>query len=276
MSESCTKSNCEGCSKSCGSRKAEQKPQVTGNDRVKKVIAVVSGKGGVGKSLVTSMLTTKSQANGLSTAILDADITGPSIPRAFGVRQMAEVDDSDEMLIPSTCSNGIKLMSMNLLMAEETDPVIWRGPIIAGTVKEFWEKVSWGDVDCMFVDCPPGTGDVPLTVFQSMRIDGIVIVTTPQDLVSMIVGKAVSMARMMNVPILGLVENMSYFVCPACGKEHDIFGHSHVKETAEDFDIAVSARLPMDPHVAELVDSGRITEVDTSALDEIYKAIIEA
>ena len=223
---------------------------------VRKVIAVVSGKGGVGKSLVTSAMAVEMNRRGYKTAILDADITGPSIPKAFGLNTHAK--GSEFGILPETTKTGIDIMSVNLLLENTTDPVVWRGPVISGTVKQFWKDVIWTDVDYMFVDMPPGTGDVPLTVFQSIPLDGIIVVASPQELVSMIVEKAVKMAQMMNVPILGLVENMSYFKCPDCGKEHKIFGDSHIDEIAKDFDTRVLAKVPFDADLAKSVDTGTV------------------
>jgi Mrp family chromosome partitioning ATPase len=221
---------------------------------------VVSGKGGVGKSLVTSLLAKETQQRGYDIAILDADITGPSIPKSFGVTD--RILGNEYGMFPAKTANGIKMMSLNLMLEDEATPAVWRGPIIAGTVKQFWTDTNWGNVDYMFVDMPPGTGDVPLTVFQSLPIDGVVIVTSPQDLVSMIVAKAVNMAGLMNVPVLGLVENMAYFKCPECGKEHAVFGESHAEETARSFGIAHTARLPIDPAIAAMVAAGEIESVD--------------
>ncbi len=271
MSE-CTH-DCKTCGQDCSERKESFLEETNKNSNVKKVIGIVSGKGGVGKSLVTSLMASHTARNGKKTAILDADLTGPSIPKAFGIHQRAEADEDG--LIPLESREGVKVMSLNLLLPDETDPVVWRGPVIAGTVKQFWTDVNWGDVDYMYVDMPPGTGDVPLTVFQSLPVDGIIIVTSPQELVSMIVEKAVKMARLMNIPILGLVENMSYYVCPDCGKQHSIFGESRVKETAERFGIPAFAQLPIDPTLAALVDRGLVEGYDTSALDAIYKKITE-
>ena len=220
---------------------------------------MVSGKGGVGKSLVTSLLASEMQRRGYNAAVLDADITGPSIPKSFGVTEHAR--GTQEYLLPVTTHTGLQLMSINLILENETEPVVWRGPVIAGAVTQFWTDVLWTDVDYMFVDLPPGTGDVPLTVFQSLPIDGVVIVTTPQDLVGMIVAKAVNMANMMNVPVLGLVENMSYFKCPDCGKEHAIFGESKVEQIAREFGIEHTARLPIDPVIAAMVDAGEVESV---------------
>ena len=257
MSESCNH-NCSECGKDCSSRQDPQslleKPHEL--TRVKKIIGIVSGKGGVGKSMITSLLAVSMQRRGLSTAILDADITGPSIPKAFGIKDRP--DGSDIGLFPVKSKLGTKIMSVNLLLENETDPVIWRGPVIAGTVKQFWTDVIWGDVDYMFVDMPPGTGDVPLTVFQSIPVDGIVVVTSPQELVEMIVGKAVKMAEMMNIPILGIVENMSYFECPDCGKKHSVFGESRIDSLAKKYGIDTVSKLPINPKLAQSCDKGMI------------------
>ena len=273
MSENCTH-DCSSCSQNCPSR-SEQKPdfraQANAHSNVKKVIGVVSGKGGVGKSLVTGMMAVTMRRRGHSAAVLDADITGPSIPKAFGVHGM--LGATDDGIIPAASTTGIKLVSLNLLLENETDPVVWRGPVIAGTVKQFWTDVMWGDVDFMFVDMPPGTGDVPLTVFQSLPLDGILIVTSPQELVGMIVEKAVHMAQMMNVPVLGLVENMAYFQCDECGKKHYIFGQSHLEEIAGRNGIAHTAQLPMDPALAAACDAGRIEMFDGVWLEPIADAI---
>ena len=263
MSENCSGS-CSSCSSDCESRKGPQILRNANNGKVKKVIAVVSGKGGVGTSLVTSMLAVKANKEGKKAAILDADITGPSIPKSFGLTERVTCNEDGTVMYPETSKNGIKVMSLNLLMEKETDPVIGRGPVIAGVVKQFWEDVDWDETDCMFVDCPPGTGDVPLTVFQSMPIDGIIIVTSPQDLVSMIVEKAINMAKLMNIPVLGIVENMSYY----------IYGKSKIDEVAAANDIKTVAKLPMDAKVAGLVDSGKAEERDVSALDVIFDAIM--
>lgn len=253
--------DCSSCAENCASRTAPQNLKVPTNEysAINKVIGVVSGKGGVGKSLVTSLLAVQARRKGLRPAILDADITGPSIPKAFGLTGRARTNG--KMLFPSESSGGVKIMSINLLLEDPSQPVIWRGPILAGTVKQFWTDVAWDAVDWMFVDMPPGTGDVPLTVFQSLPVDGIVIVTSPQDLVSMIVSKAVNMARAMDIPILGIVENYSYFECPSCGKRHNIFGESRLEKTATEFAIPRIARLPVDPELAALCDSGRIEDV---------------
>ncbi|MBQ4282638.1 MAG: P-loop NTPase [Lachnospira sp.] len=266
--------DCGSCGSNCGERTAPQIASSATNAGVKKVIAVMSGKGGVGKSLVTSMLAVNAASKGLKTAILDADITGPSIPKSFGLKDKAKSNEEGTLIIPEVTKGGIKVMSLNLLMENETDPVIWRGPIIASAVREFWQQVEWGDVDVMFIDCPPGTGDVPLTIFQSLPVDGIVVVTSPQELVSMIVTKAVNMARMMDIPVLGIVENMSYFMCPDCGKKHEIYGESHIDEIAKDTGIDTVAKLPMDPQVAAKVDSGLAEELETTALDEMLGKVM--
>ena len=258
MSE-CTH-DCSTCSQNCSERTAEsfRKPLREGAS-VKKVIAVVSGKGGVGKSLVTSLLASEMQRRGHNCAVLDADITGPSIPKSFGIHEHCM--GTEEYLIPVTTHTGLQIMSMNLILENEREPVVWRGPVIAGAVTQFWTDVLWQDVDFMFVDMPPGTGDVPLTVFQSLPVDGIVIVTTPQDLVGMIVEKAVNMAGLMNIPVVGIVENMSYFKCPDCGKEHAIFGESRVEELAKEYGIPHVAKLPIDPVITTMVDAGEVESV---------------
>ena len=259
MSE-CTH-DCSSCGENCESRKSPQdfrKPLHEGSS-VKKVIGVVSGKGGVGKSLVTSLLASEMQRRGYNSAVLDADITGPSIPKSFGIHEHCM--GTEEYLLPVTTHTGLQLMSINLILEDETEPVVWRGPVIAGAVTQFWTDVLWESVDYMFVDMPPGTGDVPLTVFQSLPVDGIIIVTTPQDLVGMIVSKAVNMAGMMNIPVLGIVENMSYFKCPDCGKQHEIFGSSKVEKIAAEFGIEHFVRLPMDPVVSAMVDAGEVEAV---------------
>ena len=271
MSE-CTH-DCSSCSQNCGERKTPQsfleKPHELSH--IKKVIGIVSGKGGVGKSMVTSLLAVAMQRKGFKTAVLDADITGPSIPKAFGLHGKATGDNNG--IYPVMTKTGIEVMSVNLLLPDETDPVVWRGPVIASAVKQFWEEVAWEDTDCMFIDCPPGTGDVPLTVFQTLPVDGIVVVTSPQDLVSMIVEKAVNMAKMMDIPVIGIVENMSYFKCPDCGNIHYIYGKSNIDKVAEDMGIKNVAKMPIDPHVAEYIDAGRAEELDASALDTIFKDI---
>jgi len=241
---------------------------------IKKVIAVVSGKGGVGKSLITSSLACAMRKRGRAVGILDADITGPSIPKAFGIHGRAE--GSEIGIYPMTSAGGIEVMSLNLLTERETDPVVWRGPIIAGTVKQFWTDVIWGKLDYLFVDMPPGTGDVPLTVFQSLPVDGIIVVTSPQDLVSMIVTKAVNMAEMMQIPVLGLVENYSYFQCPDCGKQHAVFGQSHIAEVAKNLNLEVLARLPIDPGLAAACDAGEIESLEHNYLEGVAAGLDEA
>ncbi len=270
MSE-CTH-DCSSCSQNCGERTSPQSflKELNPYSSVKKVIAVVSGKGGVGKSLVTGLLASEMQRRGHRCAVLDADITGPSVPKSFGITEKAA--GTDEFLIPVTSRTGVQIMSINLILEKDTEPVVWRGPVIAGAVTQFWTDVLWQDIDFMFVDMPPGTGDVPLTVFQSLPIDGVIIVTTPQDLVGMIVAKAVNMAGMMNIPVLGIVENMSYFKCPDCGKEHHIFGESKVGEVAASFGIPLVARLPIDPAIAALVDAGEIESVPADALKSLVDA----
>ena len=271
MSESCTH-DCGSCTANCSERKQESLLAPANQySNVKKVIGVVSGKGGVGKSLVTSLLAVNMQRAAYKTAILDADITGPSIPKAFGLTQKAMGNDAG--ILPVMTKTGIGTMSINLLLEDDTDPVIWRGPVIAGTVKQFWTDVCWGDVDFMFVDMPPGTGDVPLTVFQSLPLDGIIIVASPQELVGMIVQKAVKMAAMMNIPVLGLVENMSYVECPDCGKKMEVFGPSHAEEIAEQYGIPVVAKLPINPKLAGACDKGMIELYDGTWLDELTKAL---
>lgn len=232
---------------------------------IRKVIGIVSGKGGVGKSLITSMLAVIMNRRGYNTAILDADITGPSIPKVFGIKEKAA--GNEQGLLPIKSKTGIDIMSINLLLENDTDPVVWRGPIIASTVKQFWTDVIWNNVDFMFIDMPPGTGDVPLTVFQSIPVDGIIIVTSPQELVSMIVSKAVKMAKMMNIPIIGIVENMAYFKCPDCDNEHKLFGDSHIEEIAEKQSIDVLAKIPIDPKISAACDKGMIELFDGNWLD---------
>ena len=263
MSE-CTH-DCSSCSAECSSRDM----RVPGNaqSHVKRVIAVVSGKGGVGKSTVTASLAAAMARRGRQVAVLDADITGPSIPTAFGVHQKAT--GTGDGIDPALSAGGVKLMSLNLIAAHETDPVIWRGPIIAGVVTQFWQEVVWGDVDYMFVDMPPGTGDVPLTVFQSLPVDGVIVVTSPQDLVSMIVTKAVNMAKMMDIPVLGLVENYSFFKCPDCGSEHHIFGESRLEEVAARLEVPVLARLPVDPALAAAFDAGQIESAPVNYMEAL-------
>ena len=274
MSE-CTH-DCSTCSSNCGSRQQPQSLLIPANalSDVKHVVGIVSGKGGVGKSLVTSMLAVLLQREGYKVGILDADITGPSIPKAFGMRNVEVFGDENGMIPPRT-KTGIDMISVNLLLGnDETKPVIWRGSMIAGTVQQFWKETIW-DVDVLLVDCPPGTGDVPLTVFQSLPLDGVVIVSSPQDLVSMIVSKAANMAKMMNVPVLGLVENMSYIKCPDCGKEIKVFGESHIEEVAEKFGYDLLARIPMDSKLAALVDRGMIELMENDYMDKAAAAVIE-
>ena len=268
MAEECTH-DCSSCGSACASR---QKPQsllapANAGSRVKKVIGVVSGKGGVGKSLVTGLLACETARRGKIAGVLDADITGPSMPRILGIRDKAVGNELG--ILPQEAENGVKVMSINLLLEHDTDPVIWRGSLIAGTVKQFWTDVCWGDVDCLYVDMPPGTGDVPLTVFQSLPVDGIVIVLSPQELVGMIVEKAVKMAQMMNIPVLGLVENMSSFRCPDCGKVHAIFGESHADDIAKAHGISPVCRLPINPKLAAAVDAGMIELMDENGLDAL-------
>ncbi|MBS7366046.1 MAG: Mrp/NBP35 family ATP-binding protein [Oscillospiraceae bacterium] len=270
MSE-CTH-DCSTCGESCSEREQQDfSAKLNPEASVKKVIAVVSGKGGVGKSLVTSLLASEMQRRGYQTAVLDADITGPSIPKAFGIHEHAR--GTEDALIPVYSVKGTQIMSVNLILENDTDPVVWRGPVIAGVVTQFWSDVLWNNVDYMFVDMPPGTVDVPLTVFQSLPVDGIIIVTSPQELVSMIVSKAVNMANMMNIPVLGIVENMSYFKCPDCGKKHEIFGESKVEKVAAQFGVEHYARLPIDPAVAAMVDAGEVESVGTEELNGLVDYI---
>ena len=268
--------NCSSCGSSdCGDRKKESLlAQLNPKASVKKVIAVVSGKGGVGKSTVTSMLAGAMAKKGKRVGVLDADITGPSAPTAFGVTECQGANDDG--LYPAVTRTGIQVMSINLLLDNNTDPVVWRGPVIAGAVKQFWTDVIWEDVDYMFVDMPPGTGDVPLTVFQSLPVDGIVIVTSPQDLVSMIVSKAVKMANMMHIPVLGFVENYAYLECPDCGRKIEVFGKSHLDEIAAEFGLPVLARLPINPDVAFAYDSGLMENVNTDAVAGVIEAVEKA
>jgi Mrp family chromosome partitioning ATPase len=240
--------------------------------RIGKVIGVVSGKGGVGKTMVSSLLAVSMQRAGKKVGILDADITGPSVPKAFGVSGMAEAGEFG--IYPKKSKNGIDIMSVNLLLPNDTDPVVWRGPVIGGVVKQFWTDVIWEDVDYLFVDMPPGTGDVPLTVFQSLPVDGIVIVTSPQELVSMIVGKAVKMAKLMSIPILGIVENMSYYECPDCGKKINVFGDSHLEETADAYELPILARLPICTELAKACDKGEIENFEGDWFDETTKILL--
>ena len=271
MSE-CTH-NCSSCGSECAERKSPQSfiEKLGEGSSVKKVIGIVSGKGGVGKSLVTGLMASAFAKKGLHTAVLDADITGPSIPKMFGITERAT--GTDKGLIPVRSKGGVDVMSINLLLENPSDPVIWRGPVIAGVVKQFWNEVIWNDVDYMFVDMPPGTGDVPLTVFQSLPVDGIIIVTTPQDLVTMIVKKAFNMAKMMNIPVLGLVENMSYVLCPDCGRQIKVFGESHIDETARELGVPVLGRIPMEEKTAKLVDEGAAELVGDKYVKDAVEAI---
>lgn len=275
MSE-CTH-DCSTCGESCSERTEanvfEKKPLREGC-RVGKVYGVVSGKGGVGKSMVTSQLAVALRREGFRTAILDADITGPSIPKAFGIHGRAS--GYEDAILPVTTTTGIQMMSVNLLLENETDPVIWRGPVIGGVVQQFWSDVLWDDVDYMFVDMPPGTGDVALNVFQSLPVDGVIIVASPQELVSMVVQKAVKMAQMMNIPIVGLVENMSYVQCPDCGKKLYIFGEGKTEEAARLYDIPLLAKMPIDPQLAKLVDDGAIEYFEGDWLHDVAEAILKA
>jgi len=271
MSESCSH-NCESCSKECSERDSKsflEKPNE--QSKIKKVIGIVSGKGGVGKSLVTGLTAVLSQRNGYKTAIMDADITGPSIPKMFGITEKAL--GTEQGLLPVETNTGIKVMSLNLLVEHDTDPVVWRGPIIGNAVKQFWTDVIWGDIDFMFIDMPPGTGDVPLTVFQSIPVNGIIVVASPQELVSMIVEKAVNMANMMNIPIIGIVENMSYVKCPDCGKEIKIFGESHIEEVAKNKQLSALGRIPVEPKLAAACDKGLIEQFDGSWLDSLAEKL---
>ena len=272
MSESCN-GNCSSCGESCSQRKSPQdmreKPHKGSN--IKKVIAVASGKGGVGKSFVTSMLAVLMNRKGYKVAVMDADITGPSIPRAFGLKQRAE--GSEDGLFPVKTAKGISVMSLNLLLENDTDPVVWRGPVIAGAVKQFWTDVIWGDIDYMFIDMPPGTGDVPLTVFQSIPVDGIIVAASPQELVGMIVEKAVNMSNMMSIPVLGLVENMSYVECPDCGKKIEVFGKSHIEEIAKKHSVSTVSRIPIDPAIAAAADSGKTEDLSGEWLSEMVEML---
>lgn len=274
MAEECTH-NCSTCTANCSSReKTDFHEAPNPKSSIKHVIGVVSGKGGVGKSLVSTMLAVELQRRGNHVAILDADITGPSVPKAFGLHSsFAPVEGDESGLIPPKSKTGIDIISVNLLLDDETKPVVWRGPVIAGTVKQFWTDVIYEDVDYLIIDCPPGTGDVPLTIFQTIKLDGIIIVSSPQELVSMIVSKMANMANMMDIPVLGLVENMSYVKCPDCGKEIKVFGDSHIDQIADKFGYDLLARIPMDPKVAALVDRGMIELMEndylTKAADKV-------
>lgn len=271
MSE-CTH-DCSSCGKNCSDEQKRESflKEPHKKSSIKKVVAVVSGKGGVGKSATTALLAAFAHKQGKRVGIMDADITGPSIPRMFGVNERATADEDG--LNPVLSPSGIQMMSMNLLLENENDPVIWRGMMISGAVQQFWTDVIWRDVDLLFIDMPPGTGDVPLTVFQSIPIAGVVVVTTPQDLVRMVVEKAVKMAEMMNVPVLGLVENMSYLTCPDCGKKIELFGASKADAIAEEYHIPAVAKLPVDANIAKLCDAGRIEDYNGAALENVYRAV---
>jgi Mrp family chromosome partitioning ATPase len=268
---SCSKESCEGCPSSAGNKKTSFLEEANPNSHIKHVIGIVSGKGGVGKSFVTSSLATMMRKAGYKVGILDADITGPSIPKMFGVHGPAVADENGSF--PVEAEDGTKIMSINLLLEDEEAPVVWRGPVIAGAVKQFWTDVQWGELDYLFVDMPPGTGDVPLTVFQSLPIDGIVIVTSPQDLVKMIVKKAYNMAEMMGVEVLGIVENYSYIICPDCGKEIKMFGESYIKEICGDLNVALLGQMPMDQKFAQAADAGKIYEVENSYISIAKEAL---
>ena len=273
--ENCTH-DCGSCSAACDSRgmdPSQFQEKLSPESSVKKVIGVVSGKGGVGKSLVTSLMACRMRAENFRVGILDADITGPSIPKAFGVHEQIRVTPDGRLLVPAETATGIQIISSNMILDHETDPVIWRGPVIAGAVKQFWSETYWENIDYMFVDMPPGTGDVPLTVFQSLPVDGIIIVTSPQELVSMIVTKAVNMAKKMNIPIIGLGENMSYLECPDCGKKISVFGESHVEEVAKENEIPVLAKIPIRPEITKSVDEGTVEYVKAEFLDTAVEAI---
>lgn len=274
MSENCS-SNCGSCSEECSSRKEPKSLLVAPHklSHIKKVIGIVSGKGGVGKSSVTSMLAVAMKRKGYGVGILDADITGPSIPKTFGITEKAYATESG--LYPVASKGGIDIMSINLLLENPTDPVVWRGPVIAGAVKQFWEEVIWENEEYLFVDMPPGTGDVPLTVFQSIPLDGIIIVTSPQDLVSMIVAKAVNMANMLHVPIVGIVENYSYFMCPDCKNKHYIFGESNLEEVAKEHGLNILGKLPINPAIAKACDNGQVEEVELEEMNEIAHKVEE-
>ena len=268
MAEGCSH-DCGNCGEDCASRDMHVKPHEL--SKIKKVIGVVSGKGGVGKSVTTAMLAVTAQRNGFKTAVLDADITGPSVPKMFGVSEKAM--GTELGILPVSSKTGIRMMSMNLLLEDETEPVIWRGPVIAGAVLQFWTDVIWDEVDYMFVDMPPGTGDVPLSIYQSLPLDGIIVVTTPQELVSMIVKKAVVMAEKLNIPVLGIVENMSYVLCPDCGKKIEIFGKSHVEAFAEELGVKAVARIPFDAALTKCADNGLIELYEGDYVDALFKSI---
>lgn len=266
--------DCSSCKSNCADRKPTKEDFLKPMNKysnIKKVIGIVSGKGGVGKSLVTCLLASKCAEAGLRVGVLDADVTGPSVPKSFGITTRAMQDD--ECLLPTVTENGVKIMSINLLLEDVNAPVVWRGPVISGVIEQFWSDVRWGELDYLFVDMPPGTGDVALTVFQSLPVDGIVIVSTPQDLVKMIVNKAFNMAKMMSVPVLGLVENMSYYECPDCGKKINIFGESQIDENAAELGVPVIAKLPIHPDINKMVDDGKISDVQCSELDEFVSVL---
>ncbi|HIW48808.1 MAG TPA: Mrp/NBP35 family ATP-binding protein [Firmicutes bacterium] len=271
MSETCNH-QCSSCGQDCGERTAQSLlAKANPGSRVKKIIGVVSGKGGVGKSLITSLLASAMTKKGYACGVLDADVTGPSIPKVFGVHEKATAVGNS--MVPVASQGGVRLMSVNLILEDETDPVIWRGPLIAGVVQQFWTEVMWGDLDYLFVDMPPGTGDVALTVFQSLPVDGIIVVTSPQDLVSMIVSKAVKMAQKMDIPILGVVENMSYVRCPDCGKKILLYGESHVEQTAKQYGLSLLGQLPIDPAVAKACDEGKVETVESGELQKAVEAL---
>lgn len=271
MSEECTH-DCSTCGKHCGERKTDFSAKLNAASKVGKVIAVASGKGGVGKSFVTTMLAVSAMKKGLRVGILDADITGPSIPKAFGL--VGGTYKSDDGIEPSVSNAGIKVISLNMLVEDPSDPVVWRGPVIAGVVKQFWTDVHWGELDVMFVDMPPGTGDVPLTVFQSLPVDGAVVVTSPQDLVEMIVSKSVKMANLMKKPVLGLVENMSYLKCPDCGKVINVFGESKAEALAKRFSIPETVRMPIDPSFAAAIDVGAAETIEIPEFEAFADRIL--
>lgn len=272
MDNNCTH-DCSSCGESCESRQSESLIELMNKySNVKNVIAVVSGKGGVGKSLVTSLMASRLSRQGFKTAVLDADVTGPSIPKMFGMDEV-RANAEEKGIIPPVAANGTKIISVNLLLEDNTSPVVWRGPVIAGVVKQFWSDVVWGDVDYMFVDMPPGTGDVPLTVFQSLPVKGVIIVTSPQQLVSMIVEKAANMAQMMNVPVIGIVEDMAYFECPNCHERYPIFGESHIEKIAEKHDIKTISRIPMDMNIAHACDFGCAADIEGDWLDNMVHAV---
>ena len=275
MSESCNESSCSSCNvEGCSSRKAEDfSVPANAKSHIQHVIGIVSGKGGVGKSLVTSELAVLLQKRGYKVGVLDADVTGPSIPKVFGLHGQAF--GTDDGIIPFETKTGIMVMSVNLILDDEETPVVWRGPVIAGVVKQFWSEVVWGELDYLLVDMPPGTGDVPLTVFQSLPVDGIVVVTSPQELVGMIVKKAYNMAQMMNIPVLGLIQNMSYIICPDCGKQIYIYGEGHGEETAKELNIPAYASLPMIPEIAALCDAGAIEDYDNTYLGAFIDKLTE-